>query len=100
MVSAIGIIPIPLYLLRRNEDVFPVFSAFGVDAAVNEFDFGRVTVRIVTTAGRGIVGHMPARIELFVEPLILWRMVGSSLTSPNFLRAGRRRRQKTTKTTQ
>ena len=100
MVSAIGIFPIPLYLLRRNKNVFPVFSAFGIDAAVNEFDFGRVTVRIVTTAGRGIVGHMPGGIELFVGPLILWRMVAGNLIFPNFLRVGRRRRQKTTKTTQ
>jgi len=59
MVSAIGIVPIPLHFLRRNKNVLPVFSALCVDITVKEFDFGRVAVRVVTTAGRGIVGHMP-----------------------------------------
>jgi len=66
MVPSIGIVPIPLHFLRWNKNVLSVFSAFCVNLAVNEFDFSRVAVRVVTTAGRGIVGHMPGRIELFV----------------------------------
>ena len=60
MVSAIGIVPIPLHFLRWNKNVLPVFSALWVDIAVNEFDFGRIAVGVVATAGRGIVGHMPS----------------------------------------
>jgi hypothetical protein len=100
MVPSIGTIPIPLNLLRWNKNVLSVFSAFCVNLAANGFDFSRVAVRVVTTAGRGVVGHMPGRIELFVQPLILWRMVAGGVTVPNFLRAGWRRHQLTAKTAQ
>ena len=59
MISAIGIVPVPLYLLRRNGNVLPVFSAFGVDVAVNVLDFSRVAVRLIATANGRIIGHVP-----------------------------------------
>ena len=59
MVSAIRIVPIPLYLLRWNENVLPVFSAFCVDVAANGLDFSRVAVRLIATAQGRIIGHVP-----------------------------------------
>jgi hypothetical protein len=59
VISAIGIVPVPLYLLRRNGNVLPVFSAFGVDVAVNVLDFSRVAVRLIATANGRIIGHVP-----------------------------------------
>ena len=75
MVSAVGIVPVLLHLLRRNEDVLAVLSAPRVDAAVNIFYFRRVAVRIVAAANPRMVGHAPGRIELLVQLLILRRMV-------------------------
>ena len=46
-------------LSEVEQECTSVFSAFCLNLAVNEFDFGRAAVRVVTTAGRGIVGHMP-----------------------------------------
>ena len=79
MISAIRIVSIPLDFFRRNEDVFSVFSALGVDVATDVFDFGRITVRIIATANRRMVGHMPGRIEFLVQGLILWWMVSRSV---------------------
>jgi hypothetical protein len=59
MISAIGIVPVPLDLLRWNKNVLPVFSALRVNFAVNVLDFSRVAVRLIATAGRRIVGHVP-----------------------------------------
>jgi hypothetical protein len=59
VVSAIGIVPIPLYLLRWNANVLAVFSAFCVDVAVNELDFSRIAVRLIATANGRIIGHVP-----------------------------------------
>jgi hypothetical protein len=59
VVSAIGIVPIPLYLFRWNGNVLSVFSAFCVDVAVNVLDFSRVAVRLIATANGGTVGHVP-----------------------------------------
>lgn len=59
MVSAIGIVPVPLDLLSWNGNVLPVFPAFCVDVAVDIFDFSRVAVRLVATADGGVVGHVP-----------------------------------------
>ena len=59
MVSAIGIVPVPLYLLRWNGDVLSVLPAFCVEVAVKVLDFSRVAVRLIATAQRRIVGHVP-----------------------------------------
>jgi hypothetical protein len=59
VVSAIGIVPVPLYLLRWNGDVLSVLPAFGVEVAVKVLDFSRVAVRLIATAQRRIVGHVP-----------------------------------------
>ena len=59
MISAIGIVPVPLYLLRRNGNVLPVLSAFCVDVAVHVLDFSRVAVRLIATAQGRIIGHVP-----------------------------------------
>jgi hypothetical protein len=59
MISAIGIVPVPLYLLRWNGNVLPVFSAFCVYVAVNVLDFSGVAVRLIATANGRIIGHVP-----------------------------------------
>src|SRR2546421_12869194 len=85
VVSAIRIVSVPLYLFRWNANKSSVLSAFCVDAAVNVLDFRWVTVRIVATANRWIVGHVPCRIELLVQELVLRRGAGKT----SILRQGR-----------
>ena len=86
MIPAIGIVPVVLYLFSRNGNVLAVLSASCVDLAVNVFDFRRVTVRLVATANGRVVGHAPLGIELFMQELILWRMVPRSVALSIFLR--------------
>ena len=74
MVSAIGIVPIALDLLWRDGNVLPVLSAPRVDVATDVLDFGRVAIRIITTATVGIIRHVPCRIKLLVQSLILGGM--------------------------
>lgn len=81
MVSTIGIVPAVLHFLRRNQNVFPVFPALCVDPAVDIFDIGRIAVRAVAAAQRRIIGHMPSRVELFVQRHVLGRMSALSLAS-------------------
>src|SRR4051794_20057218 len=38
-------------------------------------DFRRVTVSFVTARLRRVIGHIPSRIEFFVQSYILWRMM-------------------------
>jgi hypothetical protein len=59
MISAVGIVPIPLYLLRWNKNVLPVFPALCIDFSVNVLDFGGVAVRIIATAEGWIIGPVP-----------------------------------------
>ena len=59
MISAIGIVPVPLYLLRWNSNVLPVLSALRVKLAVNVLDFSRVAVRLIAAANGRIIGHVP-----------------------------------------
>ena len=86
MIPAIGIVPVALYLLRWNGNVLAVLSTFCVDVAVNILDFSRVAVRLVATANGRIVGHVPLGIKLFMQELILWRMVARSVALSIFLR--------------
>ena len=86
MVSAIGIVPVALYLFSWNGNVLAVFSASCVDVAVNVLDLSRVAVRLVATANGRIVGHAPLCIKLFMQELILWRMVARSVALSIFLR--------------
>ena len=74
MVSAIGIVPIALYLLWRDQNVLPVFPAPRIDIAADVFDLGWIAIRIVAAALDGIIRHVPCRIELFVQSFILRRM--------------------------
>jgi hypothetical protein len=78
VIAAVGIIPVPLYFLGWNENVFPILPALRIDLAVDGFDFGRVAVRIVATAERRIIRHVPRRIKPLVQKLILSRMVAMS----------------------
>jgi hypothetical protein len=59
VISAIGIVSIPLYLFRWNGNVLSVFPAFCVDVAVNVLDFSWVAIRIIATADGRMVGHAP-----------------------------------------
>jgi hypothetical protein len=81
MVSAIGIVPVALYLFKRNGNVLSVFSAFCVEVAINVLELCRITVRIIATANGRIIGHVPCRIEFLVKELILrWMVVKPGLT--------------------
>src|SRR5450755_2029262 len=69
-----------------NGNEFSVFSTFCVDVAVNVLDFSRVAVRLIATADGRIIGNVPRCIKLFVQELILWRMVARhSLALPILL---------------
>ena len=59
MISAVGIVPVALYLFGWNRNVLPVFSASCVEVAVNILDLSRVAVRIIAAAKGGMVGHVP-----------------------------------------
>jgi len=59
VISAIRIVPVPLYLFRWNGNVLSVLSASCVDVAIDVLDFSRVAVRIIATAGGRIIGHVP-----------------------------------------
>jgi hypothetical protein len=75
MVSTVWIVPIPLDLFRRNENVFSILSPFGKDVAVDVPDLGWIAVRIIATASVRMIGHMPRRIEFLVQGHILKWMV-------------------------
>lgn len=95
MISAIWIVSVMLYLFRWNGNVLSVFSAFRVDVAVDVLDFGGVAVRIIATAGRRIIRHVPCRIEFFVEEQILRRMVVKPSLALSVLRLDLHRQQAT-----
>ncbi len=91
MIPAIGIVPVALYLFSWNGNVLAVLSASCVDLAINVLDLSRVAVRLVATANGRIVGHVPLCIKLFMQELILWRMVARSMALSIFLRLDWRR---------
>jgi hypothetical protein len=95
VVSAIGIVLVPFYLLGWYRNVLPVFSAFCVESSVNVLDVSRVAVRLIATAKGRIVGHVPRRIEFFVQGLILWRMVALNPAMSSLLRQDRHCQQAT-----
>ena len=86
MIPAVGIVPVVLYLFSWNGNVLAVFSASCVDVAVNVPDLSRVAVRLVATANGRIVGHVPLCIKLFMQELILRRMVPRGLALSILLR--------------
>src|SRR5262249_50797062 len=86
MVSAIGIVPIALDLLWRDGNVLPALSAPRVDVAIDVLDFGRVAIRIIPTATVGIIRHVPCRIKLLVQSLILGGLLSRLLA--RWLRLG------------
>ncbi|WFU37693.1 hypothetical protein QA640_24835 [Bradyrhizobium sp. CB82] len=90
MIAAIGVVPVALYLLGWDEDVFAVFPAPRIKLAVFVPDLGRVAVRAVAAAERRVIRHVPGRIELFVQSLILRRMLAMGSTLPNLLCPDRR----------
>ena len=59
MVPAVGIVPIPLELFRRDKNVFSVFPALGVDVAVGVLDLGRIAIRVVAATNVRTIWHMP-----------------------------------------
>ena len=97
MISAIRIVPVPLYFFRRNENVLSVLSTFCVNVAVDVLDLSRIAVRIIAAANRRTIGHVPCRIELLVQELILRRMMAKPTLglALSVLRLGPRRQQAT-----
>jgi hypothetical protein len=59
VISAIGIVPVPLYFFSRNPNVLSVLSAFCEDVAIDVLDVSRVAVRIIAATGGRIIGHVP-----------------------------------------
>jgi len=99
MVATVGIVPVSLDFLDRDQDVFPVLPAPRVDLAVDVADLGRVAIRAVAAAQHRIVGHVPARIKLLVQKLVLRRMVTmcsilSSLVGLHARHQGKRQRDR------
>ena len=71
MVSPIGIVTAVFHFLRRNQNVFPVLPAPRVEIATGNLDLGGVAIGVVAAASGGIVRHVPSRIELLVQSLVL-----------------------------
>jgi hypothetical protein len=87
VISAIGIVSVPLDLFRWNWNVLSVLSAFCVDVAVDVFDFCRIAVRVIATADGRMIGHAPCWIELLVQELILRGMAVKPSLTLSILRA-------------
>lgn len=90
MISAVRVIPVSLHFLRRDQNVSPVLPATCIDLAVDIFDIGRIAVSAVAATEARIVRHVPGRIELFVQPLILGRVLAMNGTLSRLLRLDRR----------
>jgi hypothetical protein len=75
VIPAVGIVPIPFELFRRDKNIFSVLPALGVDVAVGVLDLRRIAIRVVATTNVRTIRHMPRRIEFLVQRHILWRMV-------------------------
>jgi hypothetical protein len=91
MISAVRVVSIPLDLLRWNRNVFSILSALCVDIAVDVLDLSRIAVCVIAAADGRMIGHAPRRIELFVQELILRRVVAEAGMALAILRPGRRR---------
>jgi hypothetical protein len=91
MASAVGVISIPLDLLRWNGNVLSILSAFCVDVAVDVSDFGRIAVRVIAAANGRMIGHAPCRVEFLVQELILRRVVAKGSMALPILSLSRRR---------
>lgn len=90
MISTVRIIPVSLHFLRRDQNVSPVLPSPCVDLAVDVLDVGRIAVSAVAATDAGIIRHVPGRIELFVQPLILGRVSAVNGTLSRLLRLDRR----------
>ena len=66
MIPAVRVVAVPFYFLSWYEEPFTVLASLRVDLTVDDFNFGRITVGHITAGFRGIVRHMPRRVELFV----------------------------------
>ena len=66
MIPAIRVVAVPFYFLGWYEEPFTVLASLRVDLTVDDFNFGWLTVGHTAAGFRGIVRHMPGRVELFV----------------------------------
>jgi hypothetical protein len=71
MVPAVRVVTIAFHLLRRNGQPPTVLASSRVDPAVGHSNFRRITIRHIAAGFRGIVRHVPRRIELFVQCQLL-----------------------------
>src|ERR1700730_13035534 len=67
MASAVGGIPIELHFFTRYRDVFSILAPSSEPLSIFEDGLCWITIRLVTTAFRRVVGHEPRRIELLVD---------------------------------
>lgn len=91
MVSAVGIIPVSLHFLRWDQNVSAVLPAPCMDLAIDVLDVGWIAVSAVAAAEARIVGHVPGRIEFFVQPLVLGWVLAMNGTMSRLLRLDGRR---------
>ena len=66
MIPAVRTVAVPFYFLSWYEEPFTVLASLRVDLTVDDFNFGRITVGHIAAGFRGIVRHVPRRVELFV----------------------------------
>ena len=83
VIATVGIIPIALYLLRRDAQPFSIFPPPRVDDVAAHPNFCWIAVGLIAARSRRLVGHEPGRVELFVQ-----RHIGARMR-PMFLRVCR-----------
>ena len=66
MIPAVRVVAVPFYFSSWYEQPFTVLASLRVNLTVDDFNFGRITVGHTAAGLRGIVWHVPRRVELFV----------------------------------
>ena len=67
MVPAVRVVTVAFNLPRRNGEPSSVLVSSRIDPTVDSSNLRRITISHVATGFRGIVRHVPRRVELFVE---------------------------------
>ena len=70
MVPAVRVVTVAFNLLRRNGEPFSVLAPSRIDPAADYY-LRRITISPVAAGFRGIVRHVPGRVELLVERQVL-----------------------------
>ena len=71
MVPAVRVVTVAFNLPRRNGKPFSVLAPSRIDRTADYSDLRRITISPIATGFRGIVRHVPGRVELLVERQVL-----------------------------